>query len=206
VSLEPVTSSYLDHLPAAYHDDPYLGRLLLAFEALLGRLGGAGQPGLEDVIGRLPRHFDPEHTPDELLPWLAGWVALTLRADWDAATQRDFLREIVPLYRLRGTHAGLQRMLEIYTREAVDIDDGFDDPPHYFQVKLTLSDADAGRLRHKQEIARAIIDQEKPAHTFYALRVAVPTMRLVSLELQAAEGGAPPLLILGENTLLGTGQ
>jgi len=29
-------------------------------------------------------------------------------------------------------------------------------------------------------------------------------MRLVSEELQAEEGGLPPLLILGENTILGT--
>jgi len=205
VSPDQAASSYLDHLPAIFHQDPYVGRLLLAFEAVLGPAATAGQPGLEETIGGLPRHFDPETAPDEFLPWLAEWVALSMRADWDPVTKRDFLREIVPLYRLRGTQAGLQRMLEIYTREAVTIDDSFEDPPHFFQVQLTLSDADAERLRRKQEIARAIIDQEKPAHTFYALRVAVPTMRLVSLQLQKDEGGVPPLLILGENTLLGTG-
>ncbi|HEV7761706.1 MAG TPA: phage tail protein I [Acidimicrobiales bacterium] len=197
------TSSYLQHLPAIFHQDPFVGRFLLAFETVLSGPGAAGQPGLETLIGRLADHFDPKTTPEEFLPWLASWVALSLRADWDTATKRDFIQEIVPLYRLRGTQAGLQRMLEIYTRESVTIDDTFDDPAHFFQVKLTLSDADPDRLRRKQEIARAIVDQEKPAHTFYALRVAVPTMRLVSLELQKQEGDVPKLLILGTNTLLG---
>jgi phage tail-like protein len=162
------TSSYLQHLPAIFHQDPFVGRFLLAFETVLSGPGAAGQPGLETLVGRLADHFDPKTTPEEFLPWLASWVALSLRADWDTATKRDFIQEIVPLYRLRGTQAGLQRMLEIYTRESVTIDDTFDDPPHFFQVKLTL-----------------------------------PTMRLVSLELQKQEGDVPKLLILGTNTLLG---
>ena len=76
---------------------------------------------------------------------------------------------------------------------------------YFFQVQLTLSDADPTRLRATQEIARAIIDQEKPAHTFYALKVVIPTMRLVSEELKKAENDVPELLILGQNTWLGTG-
>jgi phage tail-like protein len=198
------SSSYLQHLPAVFHDDPFLGRFLLAFEQVLSGPGVAGQPGLEDLVGGLSAYFDPQTTPEEFLPWLAGWVALSLRADWDAATKRAFIQEIVPLYHQRGTPAGLRRMLEIYTREAVEVDDAFDDPPHFFQVKLTLSEADPDRLAAKQEIARAIVDQEKPAHTFYALKVAVPTMRLVSLKLQADENGKPPLLILNKNTVLGS--
>lgn len=209
-AVDQPTSTYLQYLPAVFHGDPFLGRFLLALETILSGPGTAGQPGLEETIAGLSGHFDPETTPDEFLPWLAGWVALGLRADWDPRTKRNFVREIVPLYRLRGTQAGLQRMLEIYTREEVAIDDGFTDPPHFFQVSLTLSDSDPQRLRRKQEIARAIIDQEKPAHTFYALRLAVPTMRLVSLELQddetAPDGTQPPLLILGENTVLGTSR
>jgi P2-related tail formation protein len=144
----------------------------------------------------------------DFLPWLSGWVALTLRADWDDATRRGFLQQIVPLYQLRGTRAGLERMLELYTGQQPSIDDAFDQVPYYFQVRITLSEADPDLLRRKQDIARAIIDQEKPAHTFYALQVAIPTMRLVSAQFQdqeeAAGRGRPPLLILGSNTLLGT--
>lgn len=203
-------SSYLDYLPAVFREDPFAGQFLLAFEAVL--TGADGVEGLEQTIGRVADYLDPRTTPENFLPWLAGWVALSLRADWDADTKRGFIREVVPLYRQRGTLAGLQRMLEIYlrpagdqvTRDDVVIFDEFDEPAHFFQVQLTLSDANPLRLRATQEIARAIIDREKPAHTFYALKVVIPTMRLVSEELRKRENDVPPLLILGQNTWLGT--
>jgi phage tail-like protein len=203
-------SSYLDHLPAVFRDDPFAGRFLLAFEAVL--TGVDDVEGLEQIVGRVTDYLDPRTTGEDFLPWLAGWVALSLRADWDADTRRGFIREVVPLYRKRGTLAGLQRMLEIYlrppgdevTRDDVVIFDEFDEPAHFFQVQLTLSDANPARLRGTQEIARAIIDREKPAHTFYALKVVIPTMRLVSEELRARENDVPELLVLGRNTWLGS--
>jgi phage tail-like protein len=203
-------SAYLDNLPAGFRDDAFIGRFLLAFEALFSGLDDVD--GLEDVVARIAEYLDPRTAPVEFLPWLAGWVAFSLRADWDAATKRGFIAEIVPLYRLRGTMAGLKRMLQIYLRPAGDrgtaddvvIFDDFAEPAHFFQVQLTLTDADPNRLRGTQEIAMAIIDQEKPAHTFYALKVVIPTMRLVSEKLRAEEGGVPELLILGDNTWLGT--
>jgi phage tail-like protein len=203
-------SQYLDHLPAIFREDPFIGRFLLAFEAVF--TGVDGVEGLEEIIGRVAEHLDPRTAPVDFLPWLASWVGLSLRADWDADTQRGFIAEIVPLYRLRGTLAGLKRMLEIYlrplrddvTRDDVVIFDDFAEPAHFFQVQLTLADAKPSRLRATQEIATAIIDQEKPAHTFYALKVVIPTMRLVSERLKAAEGGEPELLVLGRNTWLGT--
>ena len=205
---EQPASRYLDYLPAIFRQDPFVGRFLLAFETVLtGR--PPDRPGLETTIGRIADYLDPATTEAEFLPWLAGWVTLSLRADWSEATKRSFIQQIVPLYRLRGTRAGLQRMLELYTGEQgrVEVYDDFTQPAHFFQVKLTLSEADPDLLRRKQQIARAIIDQEKPAHTFYALLLATRTMRLVSLELQQREKTAdytPPLLVLGENTLLGT--
>jgi phage tail-like protein len=205
-----MTSGYLNHLPAVFREDPFAGNFLLAFEALLS--GRDGVEGLEQIAGRIADHFDPGKTPDDFLPWLAGWVALSLRADWDAGTKRGFIAEIVPLYRKRGTLAGLKRMLEIYlrplgdevSRDDVVIYDDFDTPPHFFQVQLKLTQADPVLLRTTQEIARAIIDQEKPAHTFYALNVVIPTMRLVSEELRKAEKNVPDLLFVGKNTRFGS--
>jgi phage tail-like protein len=203
-------SRYLDHLPPVFREDDFAGQFLLAFEAVLSGYGDV--EGLAQIVGRVADYLDPRTAPAEFLPWLAGWVALGLRADWDEDTQRGFIAEIVPLYRRRGTAAGLQRMLEIYlrplddevTRDDVRILTGATDPPHFFQVLLTLSDANPARLRRTQEIARAIIDREKPAHTFYALKVVIPTMRLVSPALKQAEKDVPELLELGRNTWLGS--
>ena len=208
-----MSSSYLDHLPAVFRSDPFTGQFLLAFEAVLsGGVEGVDQPGLEELAAGVGTYFDPMRTPEEFLPWLASWVGLSVRADWDAATTRGFIREIVPLYQQRGTLGGLRRMLQIFLAPTsveaagndVVIMDGFEEPQHFFQVRLTLGEPDPVKLRAIQEMAVAIIEQEKPAHTFFALKVVIPTMRLVSLDLRAAEGGQTPLLILGSNTSLGT--
>jgi phage tail-like protein len=204
---DQAVSSYLNHLPATFRQDPFAGRFLRAFETVLSGTG-PDEPGLEGRIATVARYLDPARTESEFLPWLASWVALTLRSDWDVATRRSFIGRIVPLYGLRGTPEGLRRMLALYTGREVVVDDQFDQVPHFFQVHLTLRQADPGLIRRTQQIARAIIDQEKPAHTFYALQIATPTMRLVSRALQQRERDPetdeqPPLLVLGENTLLG---
>jgi phage tail-like protein len=202
-------SSYLDYLPAIFRQDDFAGRFLLAFERVLSGLHPPDpddplpqQPGLETLVEGLHRYFDPAptapeqgRTPAEFLPWLAGWVGLSLRQDWSEDEKRRFLSQIVTLYRWRGTKRGLQRMLETYTQEPVEIYE-FETPAHYFQVEITLSERDPRLLRRKEKIARAIVDQEKPAHTFYALTVLTPAMQIRN---------DPDIgLRLGINTLLGT--
>jgi phage tail-like protein len=175
---EPV-SGYSRYLPAIFSTDTFLGDFLSGFETVLS--------GLENEIDSFAAtYLDPAKTEPRFLPWLAGWVALTLRSDWDEPTQRDFIAKIVPLYRKRGTLDGLRRMLQMYlanvgddaSRDDVTILDDFDEPPHYFQVKLVLNNRDPETRRQNWEIARTIIDSEKPAHTFYGLRIEIPTLRL----------------------------
>jgi len=188
-------SSYLDYLPALFQPETgapnFMGRFLLAFEKILsGGLGDAEHPGIEEVIDRLEAYFDPgpatpgktptaaERAPVEFLTWLAQWVALILREDWEEEEKRRFISRIVPLYRLRGTQAGLKEMLRTYTGGLkVEIYE-FDEPAHYFQVEMFLGVRDPVTLRRQEQIARAIIDQEKPAHTYYALKTAIPTLQI----------------------------
>ncbi len=206
-------SGYLTHLPAIFQRDPFIGRFLLAFERILSGLRPPEpddpfpeQRGLEAEIERIHTYFDPapdattqDRAPAEFLPWLAGWVALSLRQDWAEEEQRRFLARIVSLYRWRGTPRGLRRILETYTREQVEIYE-FDRPAHYFQVEVTLSERRPDLLRLKEKIARAIIDQEKPAQTFYALRILTPTLQIRNdLDIEQGIG-----LLVGRNTLLGT--
>jgi phage tail-like protein len=193
------TSSYLTHLPAIFQQDAFLGRFLLAFERVLSEV--------EDVLDKIHIHFDPgpgvaqsDRTPEAFLPWLASWVALSLREDWAEEEKRRFLSRIVPLYRQRGTKCGLTDILETYTQEEVTIYE-FDQPAHYFQVEMTLSLSSSKQdqivLGRKEKIARAIIDQEKPAHTFYTLQILIPTMQIINDD---------PIngIRVGQNTLLGT--
>lgn len=197
---EEQSSSYLEHLPAIFSEDPLLGRFLLAFEQVLTGLHGAdSEPrrGLEEIIAAIPQLFDPLATPREFLDWLAGWVALGLRADWRENQQREFLANIVPLYRRRGTKQNLIELLKIYTGLDPEISEGENtifqigehstvgvdtqingSAPHYFRVNVTIPNPDPATLQRQNQIIRALIDLEKPAHTAYDYQPVHTTMQI----------------------------
>ncbi len=180
-------SSYLEYLPAIFQEDPFVGQFMLAFERILTGAKDASAPhpeqlSLEKYVDRLYTYFTPgeassdkDVAPAEFLPWLASWVALSLRDDWNEDIKRRFISNIVSLYRQRGTKQGLEQLLKLYTNEKVAIDE-FDEPPYYFQVSLTL--ADVSDLGQKETIARDLLDREKPAHSFYNLRFLIATMQI----------------------------
>ena len=194
-------SSYLRYLPAIFQDaaegNAFVGRFLLAFEDVLTGQGDVMRPGLGELLdgvfdssgarqqAGIARYFDPgpelsasERAPGEFLSWLAGWLALSLREDWSEDEQRRFIARINQIYRLRGTRAGMIELLRTYTGGLkVEIYE-FAELPHYFQVEMFLNQRDEAELRRKERIARAIIDQEKPAHTYYTLKTHVPTMQI----------------------------
>src|SRR5205814_3008837 len=129
----------------AFQGDERLGRFLLAFERILTGLGAPDPatvseipPGIEQILDRIYTYFDPVGTiagraPDEFLPWLASWVATSLRDDWDSQTRRNFIRNMASLYQKRGTRDGLVAMLELYTGVSVTVDDS-SKVPYYFNV------------------------------------------------------------------------
>lgn len=188
-------SSYQQYLPAILQEDVFISQFLLAFERILSGLDNTPSkeqiitaktqnfPGLEEIIANIHLYFDPQETPEEFLPWLAGWVALSLRDDWKEEVKRAFIQKIVKLYCLRGTKTGLIEILKLYLKssgfgENVEVFDQFDNFPNYFQVQLTLTDRDPDKYWRQAKIAKAIIDREKPAQTFYALKILVPTMQI----------------------------
>lgn len=187
-------SGYLQNLPAIFSEDPFLGRFLLAFEQVLtglpGLVGREAVPslGLEEIIAAIARLFNPKASWDDILPnkekqgeflqWLAGWVALGLRADWTEAQQRDFLANIVPLYRKRGTKENLVELLRIYTGLSPVITGAAEtDVPHFFHVSVTMP-PDPATLQRQHQIATALIDLQKPAHTDYDLEILHDTIQI----------------------------
>jgi phage tail-like protein len=188
----PTASQLLAHLPAVLREDPQggalLGRFLLAFEQLLDQ-GAPAEDGHEAIpgIGRYLDHiagyFTPDAkqgAPDEFVPWLARWVALNVSEHWSAEQTRDMIAGRVQAHRIHGTLAGLIATLDAYAgEEKVPAPNEFVDLPDYLQVRLpALTTRDAVELRRRELAARAAIDQEKPAHTYYALRIPCPTMRV----------------------------
>ena len=103
------TSRYLRYLPGIYQDIASdLATLLRPFEAQFDMF--------DALLAVVDAYVAPGLTPAaDFLPWLAGWVALTLDEEWEESTRRRLIGQAVELYRWRGTAHGLRRYLQLYT-------------------------------------------------------------------------------------------
>src|SRR5262245_42303294 len=122
-------SEYLKYLPQIFRagaEGGFLDGYLKVFEALLsGRTDVPAEhatPSLEGTIDAVPSMLDPALTPveagspsgalrSEFLDYLGRWVALAFDENWPLEQRREWLRRIVPLYKRRGTLAGLSAYL-----------------------------------------------------------------------------------------------
>lgn len=132
------------------------------------------------------------------LTYLASWVALTLDQNWDLDRKRRWLQRIVLLYQRRGTRAGLEEYLAMFVGDHARIAEppgGFTladpassilgvntflagGPAYYFRVGITYGfppePFDITEWTNIQKGTRAIVDLEKPAHTYYTLDARTP--------------------------------
>ena len=171
-------SSYLKYLPAIYSDNDFMGRFLMIFEHVLGPV--------ESILDNLSYYFDPGTIPQELLPWLASWVNLVLDDTWPLERRRALVKSAVELYQLRGTRRGVKEYIHAYTGVEPNIEEDFaglilgesaqlgrntvlggGGGQYTFTVTLELEDPDSVELGQ----LRTIIEEEKPAHTSYTLRI-----------------------------------
>jgi len=151
-------SRYLRSLPAPYQDNEFLGRMLQIFEAIW-------EP-LEQRQDHVAMYFDPRTCPATFLPWLAGWLGLVLDRHWPEERRRSLLAEAMELYRWRGTHYGLTRMIEVCTGLTPIITD---DTDNAFVVRITVRSPASREVR--RDVLDALIRLHKPAHVGYVLEV-----------------------------------
>ncbi|WP_150275698.1 phage tail protein [Paenibacillus tepidiphilus] len=147
--------SYVSYLPRIFQQqanqseaDFFLGRFLKGFEALLSGKTGAlsGESvGIEALLDGFHHYFDPLKTPASFLPWLAGWLGLTLTEgeEYDgnldtyertltpaqllpltaerSTVNRKLLGGMMELYKKRGTPEGLAEYLQVFAGEEAAI-------------------------------------------------------------------------------------
>jgi phage tail-like protein len=94
-------------LPGLYQDDPMAQAWLAALDEVLA-------PVFLTLDG-FPAYLDPWLTPDDFLPWLAGWVGLLLDPAWPMDRRRAAIARAAELYRLRGTKLGIAAAVELAT-------------------------------------------------------------------------------------------
>ena len=65
--------------------------------------------------------------------------------------------------------------------------------PHFFKVEVTLRQAEKELLKRQNEIVSALVDLQKPAHTYYEIIIHSQTIQI----------GNPDRSTINENMLLG---
>lgn len=91
-------------LPALYREDLFTQELCAGLDEVLA-------PVLS-TLDNLPAYLDLTTAPDDMLPWLAHWVGMSLEADLPAQRQRELLRAAAGLQGWQGTVRGIQLAVE----------------------------------------------------------------------------------------------
>jgi phage tail-like protein len=189
IQVEP-KSHYLRYLPAIYSHDDFMGRFLMLFESFWNPI--------DNQISGLSNYFDPMLTPSRVLGWLGGWLNVELDEQLPEPRQRRLIQRAARLYRQRGTKAGLEAMLELWTDGKATIIEhrsenlrlgkkmrlgrgvalGRRNAPHSFTVRLCLPPIEGEEPpQHQQRIEQTrprieqLLQSEKPAHTTYTLEL-----------------------------------
>jgi phage tail-like protein len=181
------------YLPGIFHEEAEkklspLWALLLLMEDNFGSVSA--------IIDDIDRYFDIHRAPvaatgdkPDFVTWLGTWVALIPDRNWPEQKKRHALDIAVDLHKLRGTIPGLKYMLDLFFEIDVEINEwtwpdsmqmgvhntiGMDtridhqyNINHCFTVTWKPEPEELGPdLKQKIADIRAMIDREKPAHTF----------------------------------------
>ncbi len=175
---------------------------------------------IENQIDKIDTCFDPSETPIEsdkegrdFLSWLSSWVDLILDERWSEEKKRYLIKNIVRLYRHRGTIEGFRYMINQFFDIDVEVEEwswphgmiigqystiGEDailrDKPnlnHCFEVIWTPSRQEVKEDFRKK--LRALIDKERPAHTRCYIHLEFPEEELPEL----------PVMVIGVSSIIG---
>jgi phage tail-like protein len=149
-------SIYMSFLPDIYQENDFLRRFLLIFEDIW-------EP-LEQRQDNIQMYFQPLTCPTAFLPWLANWLGFSLDPHWPEMRQRRLLAQAMDMYRWRGTHYGLTRMLEVCTGVTPVITEN-EREPFVFHIEIPVTAGDIDR-----KFVNDLIQIHKPAHAGYVLK------------------------------------
>jgi phage tail-like protein len=176
----PVASSraYLrGSLPAVYQEGDFGMRFVGALETLLDPIVA--------VLDALPAHFSADHAPRDVLDLLSSWLGVDLDESQTPAQRREMVRQAAELGRRRGTRRGLELALSLgFPKLPLRVEDlggvrtappdgGMDAPAATFIVYC-----DKPIAEEVQAAVARCIEQYKPVHTTYRLRVKAAKKRV----------------------------
>lgn len=178
-------------LPAAFQEDEFCQRMMLAFDEMLAPVF--------NTLDCFDAYLDPALAPPDFVDWLAGWVGVDIDETWTPERRRRLIEEAVVLYRIRGTAAGLAAHVQLYAGATPQIEENGacgwsqtanSEMPGSAQPRLSVRlavDDDAGVRR--STVAR-IIDASRPAHVPFELEIVAGGHVQAPAEEEAAGGAA----------------
>jgi len=159
-------------LPGLYQEQVFI-------ENFVGALDDVLAPVLS-ALDNLPAYLDVATTPDDLLPWLACWLGMSLDPGQSADRQREVLRLASRLHGLQGTARGIELAVEaVFGVEATVQETGAaawslqDDAPlpgEPFQAFVVQVSAPAGQELDERRLD-ALVASMKPAHVVHRVQV-----------------------------------
>ncbi len=203
--------SAMRYLPAPLHQDPESARFLDQFLSYFDTIFAEVTAVNRDIAAL----FDPGDVPEEFLSWLGAWFDLDFDASWPTEVRREMVAGAVPYFRMRGTVAGLQRILQWHTGlsgalpqviehfrlpaepELLMIGGVALDPgprAHSFTIVLPSYVVDADR----RPVLERLIEASIPAHTRYRLHLVDPGVQIAAqstlgVDMTLTSYGAGPL-------------
>ena len=128
------------------------------------------------VLDALPAHFYPDHAPRDMLDLLSRVARRRPRRVADAAQRREMVRQAAELGRRRGTGAGSSSRSSLAFPELpLRVEDhgggGATDAEPRRTAPPRSSCTATSRSRETQAGVARCIEQYKPVHTTYRLRV-----------------------------------
>lgn len=205
--------SSLRHLPASFHQDAesarFLDRFLGYFDTVFAEVAAVNR----DISGL----FDPQVVPEGFLPWLGAWFDLDFDTSWPTRVRREMIAEAVPYFRVRGTVAGLRRILQWHTglRGALpQVIEHFRLPEGPDPVMIGGAALEPGSRAHsftvvlpsyvvpsdRRAALERLVEASIPAHTHYQLRLVEPGVQVAA---QSTLGVDMTLTSLGSGVLDG---
>jgi phage tail-like protein len=160
-------------LPSLYSDGDFGMRFVGALESVLDPIVA--------VLDALPEHFNPDYAPRDILNLLSAWLGVTLDASQPISVQRDTIRRAAELGRRRGTKGGMELALSLAFPDVplrVEDDGGVVYSTKGERVESKLPQfvvyCDKPVDEKTQAAIARCIEQFKPVHTAYRLRVKAP--------------------------------
>jgi len=255
INTRPV--QFRDYLPEVYRTGEVGGvsvfsRFLKAFEGAFEELQAEIEGKADLTAGGIADLFSPDTTPPAefshrpqpgpgdfaFLAYLAGWLAVPLRADKPLDWNRTFFNAAIRLAAQRSTLPGIDAVLRAWLKgdvletnppsmvvtdfapadpdatasfqlgvtSTLGVDSVLGDGPSFLFVADLTADPTLPQLSTPagldtlQRAARFILDAEKPAHTYYQLRLGAGTMQLAPPGQTVIDGR--PAAQIGQSTLL----